>query len=598
MADNASTPHEPLDGPTVSLIEPGWDSHDSTYTDTPPESGYGHDKPQYATAPWDICWHDRPVTALSLFLIGLICAIGQHVFYSMKDGTLAERQEWTLRIGTALAYLLGFSMAALVGISRDQWVWRTLRTRFFPLESIDALFGVTTNVFCFLDFNMVCNAKVSTMLAALKWLFPLVTIFTPSTISVVLRPVDSEFPCNVPTLLFPGPDNGSSEVSTATAQGHDLIYGNYTVIFPPENPGHQLVSKECSVNCSYTYSFIGPSVNCTEFEVFPEIFSKIYEGISDKNIILFGAGQGSDLNTTDIDVNPANNTAADDMLYSSERLWAFHSSANDSCLPRDERSLHAYTCEFGPAQYWINQSISDRPQQPHIKVGPIDKEGVGLHGKATCALLQALREILGGYLIVTYSAPLFNQTQEKNYTVTVPIASNRTNIRSTNLTDETGLNVRNPLGDHIATMAHKMIVSLIADVDLGIAGKVETTCYRTKMQNTYLYKPFVLILVNTLAMFFSALVAVLGALALVENGVASDTSFSTFLRTTRNPTLDRELRGGCLGGSSFRKEFTGLKLKYGELSVTGEETREDGARHVGMGVEGEVSTMKKGRSYY
>ncbi|RPB06851.1 hypothetical protein P167DRAFT_465672, partial [Morchella conica CCBAS932] len=110
-----------------------------------------------------------PRTALSLFLIGLGCAIGQHVFYSMKDGTLAEHQAWTIRIGTGLAYLLGFSMAALVGISRDQWVWRTLRTRFFPLKSIDALFGVTSNVTCFLDFNMVRHAKVSTALAALKW---------------------------------------------------------------------------------------------------------------------------------------------------------------------------------------------------------------------------------------------------------------------------------------------------------------------------------------------------------------------------------------------------------------------------------------------
>jgi hypothetical protein len=679
MDHSASTPHEPLDGPTDSLIKPGWDSHDSTHTDSTSESEHGHDKSQYPIAPWDICWHDKPATAVSLFLIGLSCAIGQHVFYSMKDGTLATQQEWTIRVGTGLAYLLGFSMAALVGISRDQWVWRTLRTRFFPLESIDALFGVTSNVFCFLDLTMVWNAKVSTMLAALKWLFPLVTIFTPSTISVILTPFDTEFDCQVPALSFPGPRNSTDLGSTVTTQGHDLTYSgadhsgddggeygdngdasgvptlrnmrranafanqrlyvadiydpaaytnqnvsinNYEitidaeskdcyvnaevlryfimsaysseVIFPPDITRDHLISEECSVNCTYSYDFVGPSINCTEFESIPKSLSDIYQGISDQNIILFGAGQGSDLNSTGLD----STYTADDRLYSPERLWAFYSSANDSCLPRESRSLHAYTCEFGPARYWINQSISDRFLQPHIKVDPIDNSTFSLDERATCVLLQALREILGGYLVITYDPPLYKKTESKNYTITVPIASNRTNIRSTNLMDKSGLNVVDPLGDSIEKMVHKMVVSLIADDGLNLAKKVSTRCRATKMQNTYVYKPLILILVNTTAMFFSALVAVLGALALVQNGVASDTSFSTFLRTTRNPTLDRALRGGSLGGSSFRKKFSGLKLKYGELSVKGKGVYGDGVRHVGMGVEGEVSTMQKGRNYY
>lgn len=139
---------------------------------------------------------------------------------------------------------------------------------------------------------------------------------------------------------------------------------------------------------------------------------------------------------------------------------------------------------------------------------------------------------------------------------------------------------------------------MIADEGLKLVEKTNTTCKTTRLQNTYVYKPFVLVLVNTTAMFFSALVAVLGALALVQNGVASDSSFSTFLRTTRNPTLDRKLRGGSLGGSSFRKRFGHIELKYGELPAKKKGAYGDRVRHVGMGIKGEVNTMQKGRDYY
>lgn len=607
------------------------------------------------------------MTALSLFLVGLSCAIGQHVFYSMKHGTLAERQEWTIRIGTGLAYLLGFSMAALVGISRDQWVWRTLRTRFFPLRSIDALFGVTTNVFCFLDFTMVWHAKVSTLLAALKWLFPLVTIFTPSTISVVSMPFPSQFPCEVPTLsFFPTIQTSSNPATVHREGGHDLDYGRkpndtgvntnlgrratritstpdfdygayadrtvfigsqsvqidtevksddcYTspevlryfrmsaysgeVISPQLLDSNYVISEECSVNCTYSYRFVGPSISCTELKTIPPVLYNMYRNISEKNIVLFGAGQGSDLISRGRNASVASED--EEALYSHDRLWVFHSSANDTLQPRMDRSLHGYTCDFGHAQYSIAQNISDRFLQPVMTVDRIEKDNgpIGFHETAQCVLRQALREILGGYWITTYYNPLFVEQQLKNYTVTVPLASNRTNIRSTSLVDESGLGVRDSIGKAIEEMAYKMVVSLIADEGLKLVEKTNTTCKTTRLQNTYVYKPFVLVLVNTTAMFFSALVAVLGALALVQNGVASDSSFSTFLRTTRNPTLDRKLRGGSLGGSSFRKRFGHIELKYGELPAKKKGAYGDRVRHVGMGIKGEVNTMQKGRDYY
>lgn len=88
--------------------------------------------------------------------------------------------------------------------------------------------------------------------------------------------------------------------------------------------------------------------------------------------------------------------------------------------------------------------------------------------------------------------------------------------------------------------------------------------------------------------------AAIGFAALAMNGVASDMSFSTVLLTTRNPSLDRLAAGGCIGGRPLPAELGKLRLRFGEVMA---ETSEDGVGHTAMGVEGEVSQIRRRGKY-
>lgn len=90
---------------------------------------------------------------------------------------------------------------------------------------------------------------------------------------------------------------------------------------------------------------------------------------------------------------------------------------------------------------------------------------------------------------------------------------------------------------------------------------------------------------------------VLGLWALWKNGVSAiDGSFMQIVTTTTgSAVLDKAAAGGCLGGDeSMPKELKDLEIRFGEIIDREEPGR---VKRAGFGVEGEVTSLKKGDSY-
>jgi hypothetical protein len=91
---------------------------------------------------------------------------------------------------------------------------------------------------------------------------------------------------------------------------------------------------------------------------------------------------------------------------------------------------------------------------------------------------------------------------------------------------------------------------------------------------------------------------IVGFWSIHQNGVASQTTFSSIMVTTRNPTLDRLSVGACIGGHPLPKELAGTKLKFGVLLEDGAPGNSFGrVEHCAFGTESETKEIVKGGAY-
>lgn len=107
-----------------------------------------------------------------LFIAGIAFAVGHHIFYHSLDGTLVtstSQQEWTIRIGTGLAFLVKAALAASVGVAFTQYLWTIARTEAMAVGSIDAMFSMTKNPLAFINFEVLWKAKLLVLLALASW---------------------------------------------------------------------------------------------------------------------------------------------------------------------------------------------------------------------------------------------------------------------------------------------------------------------------------------------------------------------------------------------------------------------------------------------
>jgi hypothetical protein len=120
---------------------------------------------------WSICWLSAAQMG-GLFLLGLATAIGHHILYTSLDGSLAggvNRQQWSIRFGTAFAYLTQTSLAASVVCAHSQHIWTVFKATSISIQGIDAMFSASTDPTAFGTTEMLMKAKLASIMAVAAW---------------------------------------------------------------------------------------------------------------------------------------------------------------------------------------------------------------------------------------------------------------------------------------------------------------------------------------------------------------------------------------------------------------------------------------------
>jgi hypothetical protein len=108
----------------------------------------------------------------TLALSGAALAIGHHVYYSKLDGALvasAGHQQWAIRFGTALSFLVKSCLQASTILACGQCVWKVLRNKSLTMGGVDNIFALTSTPFSFLQWELYKEARPVLLVALLTW---------------------------------------------------------------------------------------------------------------------------------------------------------------------------------------------------------------------------------------------------------------------------------------------------------------------------------------------------------------------------------------------------------------------------------------------
>ncbi|ETS74393.1 hypothetical protein PFICI_14259 [Pestalotiopsis fici W106-1] len=239
----------------------------------------------------------RPEWIMFVFLLlGLLAAVGHHIFYKALDDRLADNQVAMLRYGTILAFVAKAGFVAATVTAFRQRLWVTVRNKILSVGALDSLFAATSDITALWNREIYHKAKIAMLLAGLVWITPLIVILTSNTLTVRLvnNIVDTKCP-SVRTLNFtfeevenfrkPTKVNGlyglSVNLWNATTLNdslpgwydyytapHDLFRATASLgIFSKKVNAVETIAHDiCGVgwNCSYTIEFVAPGYKCTE----------------------------------------------------------------------------------------------------------------------------------------------------------------------------------------------------------------------------------------------------------------------------------------------------------------------------------------------
>ncbi|KAJ4287740.1 hypothetical protein N0V90_012444 [Kalmusia sp. IMI 367209] len=238
-------------------------------------------------------WWAPSIMGLS-FLVGLLLALGHHLFYqSLMDrptshttdyrvlGAHLQGQQLNIAIGTAFAFVVKAAFVLAVSIAYYQIFWKYVKTdseenNLPTLGRLDVAFSALNDIISMFTAPVWLHYPLLFLMAATAWLIPLASIITPATLSVVLKEdVISTSPQNVPRIdfsrfAFLGDMPGHNSESTAdVAKSWDFRYDGPSqtlqraaLSVAVRNEVLPVDASFLTTNTTWISEFHGPSLNC------------------------------------------------------------------------------------------------------------------------------------------------------------------------------------------------------------------------------------------------------------------------------------------------------------------------------------------------
>ncbi|KAJ6463920.1 hypothetical protein C8R45DRAFT_1024609 [Mycena sanguinolenta] len=522
------------------------------------------------------------LTIVGSLVAGCLFAVGHHLYFSSLNGKNVQTttvlsgltvfdEKWANHVAVALAFLVKFSLSICVGAAYVQTLWKTARRPLgLSVAGLDASFSILNNPTKFLSTDLLFSAQFLLLLAAISWLVPVVSIFSPGALTVVQQLVTETVPCVVPALnlassyaadnfgvyaeplhleqippgaaayTLSGPKQALKRIATTT-----LLDGTYTAPISP-----------CVANasvCSYSTSYVAPYFQCgdpvqsdyinnTNFEP-PASGSTWFNATyfpSSSNTTgdqLVVGWQNDDFTVYVLTCTAMNATYAVDVQHTPNSHYVSVTSVVTNDVLNTENS-------GGGELAFVKLPLSDPGNPDSVRSEII-----------SAAVLQAVVGTIAGS--VTSSNP--QQTGE----VTISVTDTLVGMSNFGSIDE-DTNIRNFTA---APDMGGLITSLLQNVTIGLMATnvsdaaVSATTVQAATETFYLYHPMSLWPPYAAAIAATLLAAVIGLSALWSNQSSVDTNFTAMIEVTRNSALD-DVPG---------KDPARVRLRYGLVNDGGEE---------------------------
>ncbi|XPS99849.1 hypothetical protein M3J09_009017 [Ascochyta lentis] len=609
-------------------------------------------------ARWHVHW-TTPAIIASLFVAGVLGAVGHHLFYAHLSGKPATEQLQMVRYGTAMAFFTKSMLVSTVIVCYRQRIWHTLRRKAMTINGIDGLFSATEDpTMFFLNWEMVRNGKLATLMAICSWLIPVASVLSPASLTSQPRPTNRTTICPaVATLnLTREAVFNFRDEQQSNSRGNSLVYYNTTdpdgleegyfdyydqpskiarrlafssAYLKKAQPRERAAVEFCGqgFNCTYSINFVAPGYRCDDItDAVPGDAPFTIEQIAPQGDFIYHAevDQGDykrpQTLTKEGVPDPGYSTSLG-VFEIEPVLWVGYAENLTTRYPEDSPHAKKWTWVHEPkmfkcVMYHTNYTFEMRfrPTQNAILkqrdfLSPVVNTTLSSNRNNDSALIPIPSS--------AYISPRGNTTAYKlaaaYHSMGAMLRSflrgdiektsdtfiiTRSDISETRLMDGRTSYPQQNLMEAVQSLFEDMLLTLLSEPTLVAAEKQAVECVKSRTMIVYIYLPSSLWIGYAIAVATTLASILIGSWAIYQNGVASDTLFSRILVTTRNPTLDHLSVGACLGGDPFPKELRETKLRFGVLLE--EEPREGPlgrVEHCCFGTRGETKDIVKGHNY-
>ncbi|KAI8951680.1 hypothetical protein F4801DRAFT_600985 [Xylaria longipes] len=542
--------------------------------------------------------YGTPFLMVALTVLGFFGALGHHLYYQSLHDQLVQDSQWPVRFGTAVAFFIKASFIGSIEIAYRQQAWFLVKRHNYKISTLDSVFSVCFSPFEFANVQFLLEAHLAAVIALFVWLVPLPSMYmhlsltlarllplsaiaSPSTLAIRDAARAHSAVCNVSMLDFTRENgfNADSEDQERAGMSYwDLNRVDQALTYAGPSGDLQRIFKLSSLSytgpikppnpcpsvkaCTYSMDLAAPAYSCQKRSEFggenPSANKRSQlspTGLLYTAYSSFNEGEvGKPLAWESVP-----STAQELGLFTEvPSLWVGWLTKSDryyshivECLLYNATT--SFNVTFSGADVSINQTAINF-------ISPLLPEG------RSKSPLDSDYQQFSGYYGASYLFRNFlfgNLTADTTYGYIDETDAAQTNwFGATNgivLSDDFATTIEHSFRDFFismlsATKLHSQITSSIP-------------CSVTENALVWNYKPFWLVLSYSVALGLNVIVVAIGAYCFRKNGCSMNTTFSTFILTTRSADLDKLAERQLLGHWPIDKEILGAKVRFGELVV-------------------------------
>jgi hypothetical protein len=358
------------------------------------------------------------------------------------------------------------------------------------------------------------------------------------------------------------------------------------------------IDSPCGSNCSYITPVTGPVFNCTVYNSSDVSLFHLFEPIGGNDTAQSICAQANQVCPYPIYLGAENSTTAEGLYqFDLQFIYSPYVDQDSDIKTATVISCTAYEGIYTVAANFfdsigtleilhsetstlLNPSLLQSLTMPSTPDGrPLwDTHSLSTYGQInSLSIATALGNALSGNLTTSY----YSNT-------TTPTANGQTMIL------DSALNTGSQNGSFAPSIDPRIVEGMLQNLTVSVmsfgqwnnsvaVSQIETRICYSFSKRAQLVAPY------AASLALSLVLAVLGFLALVQNGVpASNGAVQIMTVSAGSKTLRRETLVGSRGGAeSVSEELKSLRVRFGELVDT-----ESGEARIGFGTEDEIVTMK------